>query len=770
MGKIKRHSGHSASHPSRPSNVRSTTVASTPAAPVLARASAKDKGKAPDISNVDPLDEPLDSVEAEIVTAAAKGARATHGIVKAKGDSPPGLNKPATIDGRWWKQYFSTRPTYLRPLVVDPEIFDEIDRIVKYMGPLRTDSIDFLSFHLKPCIEAYGELPIINMTMVRHAMYFIRDRGKCKYGETDSIWDSYNEYTGAYRETGYNGQPPSDDALASIINYVAKECIKNIHKSVDDNLPLTVYHIMELKLTAAIRAEGKEFPQPKASQRTNKRMKQWRKSKHRKVRTVAVAVANATPQNARATPIIDTCFAADIDDCSDADSDGCSDAGDSWSDGGDAWSDCDVYTDSGDTYADADAGDEKVGSAATVVVVDRKKTHKRGKNKNLTRMARIRRKKNKRENKEKLERRLAPTKRMSIYEKKGRMLSKALMFMYQQNVKLDSLGGKQVALIPLFAVEASYITIDSKGLYDIICSVAKKHKDFVRPETSYDNGFKHSRLFYWAYYFCLAQEYMRRHGVDAVGNTKYFNLMLTTDGVGVSIGLTWWRSFPNGKCKQDDDSEHDTRKAASESNIDSIKGFRSWMSEIPDSRTSTAEKAHERLKYLYGSKFHCDLLEIRMSFATSKSRWDFFRRKRRAIVQACQYWTHGLDKDKTTICIGDAKFTTSRHGFRATPSICKFGRYLQEAGWHVMYIWEFNTSRVCSNCHLDLAHDKFPNAMCGLGEAADNFAYCHKAKSKFTARHCTNPACICPWDRDRNATRNIVYLGVLRYFQRERPL
>ncbi|KAJ2061054.1 hypothetical protein GGI17_003311 [Coemansia sp. S146] len=135
------------------------------------------------------------------------------------------------------------------------------------------------------------------------------------------------------------------------------------------------------------------------------------------------------------------------------------------------------------------------------------------------------------------------------------MLSKALTFMYQQNVKLDSLGGKQVTLIPLFAAEASYITIDSHGLYDIICSVAKKHKDFVRPETSYDNGFKHNRLFYWSYYFRLAQEYMRRHGVDAVGNTKYFNLMLTTDGVGVFSGLTWWRSFPNGKSKQDDDSE-----------------------------------------------------------------------------------------------------------------------------------------------------------------------------------------------------------------------
>ncbi|KAJ2057992.1 hypothetical protein GGI17_005313 [Coemansia sp. S146] len=355
MGKTKRHSGHSASHPSHPSNDHSATAASTLAAPVPARASAKDKGKAPDTSDVDLLDEPLDSVEAEIVTTAAKGARAMHGIVKAEKNSPPGLDKPAAIDGRWWKQYFATRPMHLRPLVVDPEIFDEINRIVKYMGPLRAEVTEFLSFHFKRCIEAYGELPIINETTVRHAIYFVRDRGKCKYGETDGMRRSYNE-----------------------------------------------------------RGEGGEFPQPKASQRTNKRMKQWRKSKHRKVRAVTVVVADATPHNARATPIIDTCFAADINDYSDADGDACSDTGDSWTDcssyadtdcgayidaDSDTWSDCDAY-------ADADAGDEQVDSAATVAVVDRKKTHKRGKDYNPTRMARICRKKNKRENKEKLERRL----------------------------------------------------------------------------------------------------------------------------------------------------------------------------------------------------------------------------------------------------------------------------------------------------------------------------------------------------------------------------
>ncbi|KAJ2027721.1 hypothetical protein GGI08_006384, partial [Coemansia sp. S2] len=191
---------------------------------------------------------------------------------------------------------------------------------------------------------------------------------------------------------------------------------------------------------------------------------------------------------------------------------------------------------------------------------------------------------------------------------------------------------------------------------------------------------------------------------------------------------------------------------------------------VPDSRTLTAEKAPQCMKDLYGFRLYCELLNIRMSLATRKRRWHFFRRKRRAIVQACQYWTYGLDKKKTTICIGDAKFSTSRHGFRATLSIRMFGRYLQEAGWHAIYIWEFNTSRVCSNCHLDLAHDEFPNAMCGLGEEADKFAYRHKAKSMFKVRHCTNPACGHPWDRDRNTTWNIAYLGMLRYFQRERPL
>ncbi|KAJ2067930.1 hypothetical protein GGI08_001135 [Coemansia sp. S2] len=231
---------------------------------------------------------------------------------------------------------------------------------------------------------------------------------------------------------------------------------------------------------------------------------------------------------------------------------------------------------------------------------------------------------------------------------------------------------------------------------------------------------------------------------------------------------TWHRSYSASTYYAD--TGNDTRIVDSESDIDSVKGLRNWMSEVPDSRTSTAEKALQRLKDLYGSRFCCELLNIRMSLATRKRRWYFFRRKRRAIVQACQYWTYGLDKKNMTICIGDAKFSASRHGFRATPSIRMFGRYLQEAGWNVIYIWEFNTSRVCSNCHLDLAHDEFPNAMCGLGEEADKFAYRHKAKSTFKTQRCTIPTCGRPWDHDRNAAWNIAYLGMLQYFQHERPL
>ncbi|KAJ2072608.1 hypothetical protein GGH13_002570, partial [Coemansia sp. S155-1] len=87
-------------------------------------------------ADVDPLDKPLDSVEAEIIDAAAKGARPTHGFVKADKASHPGLDKPAEIEGRWWRRFFSTRPMHLHPLVVDPEVFDEINRLVEYMGRL----------------------------------------------------------------------------------------------------------------------------------------------------------------------------------------------------------------------------------------------------------------------------------------------------------------------------------------------------------------------------------------------------------------------------------------------------------------------------------------------------------------------------------------------------------------------------------------------------------------------------------------------------------
>ncbi|KAJ2057993.1 hypothetical protein GGI17_005314 [Coemansia sp. S146] len=221
----------------------------------------------------------------------------------------------------------------------------------------------------------------------------------------------------------------------------------------------------------------------------------------------------------------------------------------------------------------------------------------------------------------------APTKKMSIYEKKGRMLSKALTFMYQQNVKLDSLGGKQVALIPLFAAEASYITIDSHGLYDIICSVGvslgltcQAMKTTLHPPYDDDDDDNYSITD-----TVLVKGVRVGRMFDKPAPTDYDRKFIGTDpGAGKLFSLPmlddphWKRSYSARTYYSD--IGNGTRKATSESDIDSIKGLRSWMSEIPGSRTSTAKKALERLKYLYGSKFYCDLLEIRMSFATRKRR------------------------------------------------------------------------------------------------------------------------------------------------------
>ncbi|KAJ2253558.1 hypothetical protein GGI13_002633, partial [Coemansia sp. RSA 455] len=207
---------------------------------------------------------------------------------------------------------------------------------------------------------------------------------------------------------------------------MADDCIKNIHNNVSHNLPLTVSRVIELELTADIRKEGKDFPKPKSDQRTAKRKKQWPKSKHRKIRTVAVA--DTTMPNVCATPVGDDTSAAG-DALSDVDSDAWSDIGayidcDIWSDvDSDAWSDGDSYVDCDawptvstyvdyDTWSDVDsnahdeAGNEQVDSTSSVADVDCGYTHKCDDDYDLTRMAHIRCRRNRQENREKLEKRL----------------------------------------------------------------------------------------------------------------------------------------------------------------------------------------------------------------------------------------------------------------------------------------------------------------------------------------------------------------------------
>ncbi|KAJ2061116.1 hypothetical protein GGI17_003296 [Coemansia sp. S146] len=211
--------------------------------------------------------------------------------------------------------------------------------------------------------------------------------------------------------------------------------------------------------------------------------------------------------------------------------------------------------------------------------------------------------------------------------------------------------------------------------------------------------------------------------------------------------------------------KNDMAQTASE--IDGVAGLRDWMSRMPTAKTATSQETLQRLRYTYRSEHFRELMELSLDIKKRIRRWETYKRQQRVIAEACQRLTHGLIRDTTVICVGDGKFSTSSRGYCPSPTMSRLVEYLCRDGWHVIYVWEFNTSQVCSHCCRQFEDDYMPYKMCKVGDAADGHAYYYKPKKSHFTRHCT--VCNEIWNRDVNAAHNIAYLGMLQYYMRQRP-
>ncbi|KAJ2255686.1 hypothetical protein GGI13_001503 [Coemansia sp. RSA 455] len=216
------------------------------------------------------------------------------------------------------------------------------------------------------------------------------------------------------------------------------------------------------------------------------------------------------------------------------------------------------------------------------------------------------------------------------------------------------------------------------------------------------------------------------------------------------------------RCGMNDDRDTDARETQD------VNGLKQWMSKVPTAKTATAQETLKRLRYLYQSPYFRQMMDKNLDVKKRIRRWESFKRKQSFIAKVCHRLTEGLEKHKATICFGDAGFSNSSRGNRASISMQPFFDFLRREGWHVVEVSEFNTSQVCSYCCRQFKDDYLPYKVCDVGGAADGHAFYYKPASNHFVRRCTH--CHAILNRDGNAARSIGYLGMLEYYKRQRPL
>ncbi|KAJ2505801.1 hypothetical protein IWW47_001885, partial [Coemansia sp. RSA 2052] len=198
-------------------------------------------------------------------------------------------------------------------------------------------------------------------------------------------------------------------------------------------------------------------------------------------------------------------------------------------------------------------------------------------------------------------------------------------------------------------------------------------------------------------------------------------------------------------------------------------GLKEWMQETPTSKTTTPEKTIEYLKYLFATDKFRVYMDVHLSMRVRLLRWQTYKQNRSSVEAACDRLTKGFDRQKTVICFGSAKIASTMRGCLPTPRSKLFVDCLERRGWRVIMMSEYNTSQVCSACHWRLPQGVAPVKLCKLGDKYDPFRFKHKPVGQHTILRCTNRECRVIWNRDRNAARNMSYLGMLECLKLDRP-
>jgi hypothetical protein len=377
--------------------------------------------------------------------------------------------------------------------------------------------------------------------------------------------------------------------------------------------------------------------------------------------------------------------------------------------------------------------------------------------------------------------------------------SKMLHWCVKENQLLFKKGLRAYTAVPLYQAKAKYITIDTNILFTLLGGA----KQVGMPLTI----FASQQLEQWNTYFDLPSPLLAK----AI-NRKSFNFMIKTDGCGVSVVTCKWKlvdqELASCTTKAEFASVYKARREAQEliamtnmrkvakkadcgwigidpgrrdvmavtkrkgdgglpekhlhfsnrryytesrfrlqtrrmANILEEDDLDIWNRGIPSAKFGGVVQQRHVLQYVLGRTME-DMLRVVCSMPVKKQRWKTHIENSRTVDRFCREILNNMDRRKTVVCFGDASY---RHNSAGSPSSPRQKRFMDrlryQHGVHVLVTSEYNSSQVCSACNAPV---KLRAG--GPGAVENHFV-----------RSCTENNCRTIWNRDRNASRNMIAIG-----------
>lgn len=356
----------------------------------------------------------------------------------------------------------------------------------------------------------------------------------------------------------------------------------------------------------------------------------------------------------------------------------------------------------------------------------------------------------------------------------------------KESLDLIILAGKKTfKLVPIFSLEAKHITIDSKILYQLL----KKMKIDIKEDMS---DFIKKKFDSWKRHTKIPNKYFPTDYENPLPNKKYFTGMILTDGVSASIITRKWY-----KCRIDKEEKKELSKEekkefvikrnknlSSRSNRIGIDpgrkeiftyvcnngkigslgnkeyyheshfrknsfirnkmmkadGFKEW--DFPSLKTIEPDIIINYKSWII--PLVKKIIDLKCSKKWKKMKLDSYIMKKKTLDNSIKKMIEksGGDKNSLVIGFGDASFNHASKGHAACPRrLWAVDRMKKIHGLKVLSVSEFNTSRVCHNCH-----------------SLDGLDDCEDAHSPHFVRQCLNTVCQTIWNRDVNASLNILQI------------